>query len=92
MNIDSLVADDLQLDHDCVDALGALILALGPTEPAREEWKEGEAVATQAMREVRYLISSRLFMLDLNYGANLRASSQASPRLPSHRTTFGGAS
>ncbi|KJA20911.1 hypothetical protein HYPSUDRAFT_203311 [Hypholoma sublateritium FD-334 SS-4] len=59
-----LVADDLQLcngalDRGCLDGLGVLILALGPTEPAPPEWEEAEAGVTQALREVHFLISSR---------------------------------
>ena len=64
------MADDQQLcnaalDRGCLDALGSLILALGPTEPAPPEWEEAEAAATQALREVGNLMSS--FFIYVNH-------------------------
>ena len=89
VGIDYLVSDDQQLcnaalDRGCLDALGSLILALGPTEPAPPEWEEAEAAATQALREV----SPQMFSLFIVFPLimNFRLHSPPLPLSLSRRT------
>ena len=89
------MADDQQLcnaalDRGCLDALGSLILALGPTEPAPPEWEEAEAAATQALREV----SPQMFSLFIVFPLimNFRLHSPPLPLSLSRLMTSGGAS